>query len=213
MTQAEKMFLVIDSSCTAEGKPRIHDILVDGHFERIVFKYGEPTLLPYHKAVKFMLDGFTVKDADTDSTLHNPSVTDETVRIRIGADEIVAKYEELEMTALKIRAGKMVGGEVYITKKASKAELIAFIKAANAPAIDEDEESLIDDSDDEDGVVLKIDPEYESIPLSDIPDAGLTVVVVADGAETSPLDVGAPEPVAVAETPAPVVGEVKEKGK
>lgn len=211
MTENQKMFHVQDSSCNAEYPVRIHDININGGFERITFKYGEPTLLPYHKAVKFMQDGFTVIDADTSHVLANPAHTDETIRIRIGEDEIVAKYDELEVTALRLRAAVHPGGEIYVTKKATKAELIAFLKSATAPKGGDSEttDSMVDDTDeDEDGVGIKFDAddEQEDVDLT----APAPEPVTAPEPQPEPVVVVEPTP-EVVEIPSENAGAVEEE--
>ena len=162
---SEKMFRVIDSSTTHECPERIHDVIVDGQVTSVRFTLNVPTLLPEKTALKFMVDGFSVVDAESGAVVPRPAFTDETVRNRIGEDEIVAKYEELTDEALQMRAVVLPGGEIFAVggDVISKQNLIDFLKHGPAKVTAEEEiildigdteESLIDeDSFDDDDVV------------------------------------------------------------
>jgi len=123
--------IVVDSSCTAEYPLRKHDIIVEGVIQSVEFKYGEKKILDFEIGVKFLKEGFKVLNLDTETPILSPPVTDETIRIRIADDEVVAKYEELTETALKMRAALLPDGEALIRdEKTEKEDLILFLLGA-----------------------------------------------------------------------------------
>lgn len=131
MTDKDKLLRVYDTSATSECPERIHDVIVDGILTRIKFTVGQPSILPYKVAMKFNQEGFIVtKNDDAETALVPPPETDETIRMRIGDDEVVAKYEELTTSALKTRAVRIPGGEACLSEDVKKQEVIAFLKAA-----------------------------------------------------------------------------------
>lgn len=133
----EKLFRVTDSSATAEHPVRNHEVMVDGQVRQVEFKYGEPTVLSMDVAMKFKKDGFKIADFDGREVKPN-AVTDETVRIRIGDDEVVAKYEELSIDALQMRAVVLPGGERFLQGPVEKDAVIAFLKnPAPLPVVEE----------------------------------------------------------------------------
>ncbi len=125
----EKIVYVLDTSATAESPKRAHDIIFNGSIERVEFSHGKPKAMPFEMACKFMLPGFIVKDEDG-LDMGAPPVTVDAVKFQIGDDEIVAKYEELTVEALTLRALGRVGGEIFADSKrdTSRVELIAFLK-------------------------------------------------------------------------------------
>lgn len=151
-----KQCLVIDSSATAEAPLRTHEVMVDGKIVQVHFKHGEDTLLPYHVAMKFNKDGFTVKDADG-KTINQPPQTNDTVKSRLRADEIIAKYDELEVSALQMRAVIRPGGEKYVNGPVQKSVLIDFLLGADK-LVDADED-LIEDDDEEAQTAPPVMPE------------------------------------------------------
>lgn len=132
----EKLYRVVDSSATAEHPIRNHEVMVDGQVRQVDFRYGEPTVLPMNVAMKFRKEGFKVSDFDGHEVKLN-AVTDETVRIRIGDDEVVAKYDELSIDALQMRAVILPGGEKFLQGPIQKDAVIAFLKAPLAPPVEE----------------------------------------------------------------------------
>lgn len=158
----ESNLLVTDLSAAPDCPKRTHEVFVDGELHKVDFEQGKDTELPYRVAVKFMQEGFIVKDADGNA-FRLPAKTDETVRVQIGMDEVIAKYTELTTEALKIRAATRVGGENFLDEKADREQIITFLKGAQP--ID-DEYLLLDDGDDElsgDGIVGDVDPLDEDV--------------------------------------------------
>ena len=144
MDKEQTQVRVVDSSVTAEHPQRVHDVVVDGNIQRVVFNLGEEMLLPYAVGVKFMQEGFRVFEPGTNTEIIAPPKTDETIRTRIGPDEVVAKYTELTDAALRMRAASLVDGERFISAKVDQAEIIAFLKS-NAVGTPEEDEDLIDE--------------------------------------------------------------------
>lgn len=161
----QKMLRVIDTSCTDEAKTRTHDIIVNGQAVSVTFTHGVDTILPHEQALKFMKDGFRVEELQDGYELRLPPVPMDNIAASLKPGECVATFEELTVSALKVRAAQKEGGEIYLNADdASKPDLIAFLKG-EAPASggvmlapekaaepSEEDTSLIeDDSEDEAG--------------------------------------------------------------
>ncbi len=122
-----KFLEVIDSSTTETHRERTHDIIVNGEVIPITFVFGKRTILPFEQGIKFMKDGFEVKEVDGDS-LELPAVASENVQFQLKKDECVAKYTELTLSALKLRAAKKNGGEMYLdATDEDREDIISFI--------------------------------------------------------------------------------------
>lgn len=131
----EQTLKVFDTSATSEFPVREHDIVFNGVIEKVRFQYGQPTVLPMEKALKFNKDGFIIKGMD-DSPYEKPVQADNVTQSRLAPGEVVAKLEELTTEALRIRVALKPNGEALA--KAKKEELVEFLKgaapAASAPA-------------------------------------------------------------------------------
>ena len=159
-----KMMKVIDSSVTSEYSVRRHDIFVNGKLQTVEFKHGEEMILPYEAAMKFMVDGFTVVDLDTNSALSvPPDQVNRNANIVLNENEVIATYDELTLKSLKVRAVLKRDGETMLD--ASREEIIEFLKNSAAQVID-DEEILIEDDADQETVTVapaQIDPVSEPV--------------------------------------------------
>lgn len=122
------MVRVVDSSVTAESPERTHEVNIDGEVTSVTFKRGEETIVPFKVGIKFMQEGFKVFKPGTDTELMVPPKTDQTIRNRISEDEVVAKYDELTVGALKVRAAAKPGGEKFLVGEVDKADMINFLK-------------------------------------------------------------------------------------
>lgn len=146
MSEENKQLRVIDQSANSECPVRVHDVIVNGQIEKISFEHGRETILPYHIGVKFMQDGFIVMDIESKIEMKCPAKTDETVRIRINEDEVVARYDELTDSALKLRAAARAGGEKFlIDKDVDRNQIITFLKHPQILEIEEEEISEPDE--------------------------------------------------------------------
>lgn len=125
---SDKILQVYDSSATAENPKRIHDLMIEGLITPIAFEYGKPTELPYEIGIKFMKDGFRVCEQGAAVALKPPPVTDETIRYRIAADEVIAKLSELSDEALRLRVAIKPGGEKLLSS--DRGELLDFLLGA-----------------------------------------------------------------------------------
>jgi len=149
----EKTMRIVDSSCTPEYTERHHAVVIDGKQIPLIFKFGEDMILPYETGAKLMgLEGFRAFDPDTGSEIMVPPKTDETIRIKIAADEIVAKYDELTLGALKVRAASRPGGEVFLTGEVEAKHIISFLKA-DAAKVHRENENV------EEGLEIEMDDE------------------------------------------------------
>lgn len=170
----QRTLLVVDSSCTEEAKERTHDIIVDGRVISVTFKHGEDTVLPFEQGVKFMCDGFVVTECGG-AELTLPAIATDNVSAQIGPDECLAKYTELTISALKLRAAQKEGGEIYLdADDEDKEDLIAFIMGESP--VDEAEEAEEDKSlIDEDQIEIDMgeetdDTDSDPSPLEDAPE-------------------------------------------
>lgn len=130
----EQTLKVFDTSATSEFPVRVHDTVFNGLIEKVTFNYGNPTVLPVEKALKFNKDGFIIKGMD-DTLYEKPVQVDNVTQSRLAPGEVVAKLEELTTEALRLRAAVMPNGETV--SKAKKEELVEFLKgttAVSAPA-------------------------------------------------------------------------------
>jgi hypothetical protein len=161
-----KFVKVIDTSATADCPLRNHDIRIGDEIQTITFQQGAPTRLPFEIGMKFMKDGFIVLDDDGEGVVPAPATTDETIRLRIGADEVVAKYEELTVSALMIRAAALPGGEKLTVGAVDRVALIDFLKGTTS-LTSADEVILADEVENEDEIQLEIEdaPEDDTFLL------------------------------------------------
>lgn len=173
-----KMFKVIDSSATVDNQTRIHDVLVNGVLQRTTFHYGSPTELPPEVALKFLKDGFIVLD-ETGKPYQTPAVADAVMESRLKPGEVIARLEELELDALRLRAAVMPHGETV--KDAKKEAVIAFLLKDQKPVAAAVAGSI--EMDDEDGLVGG--ENLSSAPLTSAEQAkiesGVDPVMVAAG--------------------------------
>lgn len=149
----QKKVQVIDLSCTAENDHRKHEVIVNGDIVSVDFYHGQPTILSYEIGMKFVKPGFKVLENGVEYEL--PAEKPVGGALQLQPDEVVAKYTELTLSALQIRAAGRVGGEVFLSSN-DESEIISFLKgekgASFAADFVDDEENLLDDEDDEDSV-------------------------------------------------------------
>lgn len=139
MSKEEKSALVIDTTLNEEYPAKEHDVIVDGAVQTIAFRLGKDTILPYKMALKFMKDGFIVRELEDGYDINLPPVAAENVTQQLAHDECVAKYEELTMPALKVRAAQRIGGEIFLeAEDADKKDIVNFLSGA-APITDQEE--------------------------------------------------------------------------
>lgn len=138
-------WLIIDTLCeppTHDGerevyKSRKHDVLMaGGQLRTLAFNYNRATVVPEAIAVKLLKEPAFVRVDEHGDAIEwrNPPKQPEELQageqFQLAADETVAKYDEMTVEALKIRAMQMVGGETV--KTAKKEDVIAFLIAAVA---------------------------------------------------------------------------------
>jgi hypothetical protein len=160
---------VYDSSATAEAPTRVHEIIVNGELEKITFRRGEATVLEESRALKFLQDGFTVMD-ENDTPYTPPVKADEKVSAQLKPGECIARFEELSLEALKIRAAVLPGGEALA--KAKKDDVIAFlVSAQNGPAAASDGDVTGEVEMDEDGLSAEAQAAAAAAAQNQIPAA------------------------------------------
>lgn len=215
MSKADKKVLVIDHSVTELVPERIHQIPVDGEIVEVKFNHDVDTVLPFGLGVKFLKDGFTVKELDGTEELRLPPVPSDSIAQQLASDECVAKYSELTLEALKLRAAQKAGGEIYLDADEDERDNMISLLSGELPVLDD---IVIDESFDG----LDVDPEAEEIedPADDTaPDivdpqgAEVTDPVVDPEAEPDPVidgvmaDVDEPVEDPVADTESNVIPE------
>lgn len=172
----QKYLAVTDSSATEEVKEREHEIVVGGEIIPVKFKHGEPTILPFEQGVKFMKDGFTVREVDG-KDLKLPPVAADNVVQSLKPNECVATYDELTLNALKMRAAQRSGGEIYLDAgEEDKDNLINFM-LGTAPVEAESEDDF------------EFDPEGDVDELAAVEVSGLDQTIEATEATEEPAGV------------------------
>lgn len=156
----DKFLRVIDSSCTAVSPERIHTIRVNGEKLAVAFRYGEETILPFEQGVKFMIDGFRVEEVDG-SSLSLPAVAPEHIAVQLDKDQCVAKFSELTLPALKLRAAAKPGGEIFLeAEETDKSDVIAFLMGE--PPAFSDHAPLVPDYSGEDTDEIDLDEDVDA---------------------------------------------------
>jgi hypothetical protein len=118
--------LYVQDNNALEGA-RTHEQLLDGKAVKTVFQPGEKVKLPFHHAVKYLIDGFTVTDSgDTLYKKPGGAEKDASGAATLGEGEVIAHLRELTNPALLIRANQISGGEKY-NGKTKKAVLLNFL--------------------------------------------------------------------------------------
>ncbi len=149
-----KMLKVTDSSCTLDYPLREHAVRLNGDLVKVVFKFGEEKIVPYELGLKFNgLEGFNVEFSDGEK-LPTPVQVKESVQQALKNDECVAKFSELTIESLKIRAARKKGGEMFLAAPdEARNDIIGFLigqapaalsTGAKASTVD-DEDDLIED--------------------------------------------------------------------
>lgn len=147
----EKRFLVIDHSVGEQNPLREHTLRVNGADLVVRFRFGESTFLPEDVAMKFVMAGFTVRDAE-DIEIAVPVVTDDTIKIRIGPDEVVANLSELTAQALLLRSVALPDGERFLATPEDRPSMIAFLSgnAAKDEFVADGLDDLLEDDNEDD---------------------------------------------------------------
>lgn len=143
---SQKLYVVEDSSCTAVSTPREHTVIVNDQPVPVTFVYGQRTELEYDVAMKFAsVEGFTVSDLEGREVTVPKVVANTIKQLQVAPDEVIAKYTELSLEALQVRAAASPDGEKFVGVDQPEI-LIDFLM--NGLTVD-DEENLIDDDLDE----------------------------------------------------------------
>lgn len=124
------MYHVTDVSAVA-GKPRTHDLLYNGVVESVHFAYGQPTVLPFEKALKFQKEGFIVQDPDG-RVLSVATTAEGALAGQLQPNETIARLDELTRPALLLRAMSKPGGEMF-TRETHRETLVMFLMNTGVP--------------------------------------------------------------------------------
>lgn len=154
--EQSKLLLVTDSSATELCPVRTHEIILNGELISVKFKYGEGTVLPFEQGIKFMKDGFKVEEVDG-QTLNMPAIATEWVASQIDKDECIAKYSELTLASLKLRAAQKKDGEVFLKATEKQREEITKFLIGDTATVNQIVEDVIEEIDTESDMVEEID--------------------------------------------------------
>lgn len=127
---SSKELRVIDTSCTPECPKRVHTVRVGGELHHITFEFDKETILPREIALKFNVEGFVLTSPDGSKTFEAPPKTDELIQNRIADHEVIATYDELMASALKLRVMLENDGDIFIQGEPSRDEMIKFLMDA-----------------------------------------------------------------------------------
>lgn len=156
----EDDIFVLDTTAQP-GVDRTHEMLIEGRLVPFTFKYATPLKLPFAIAMKFVnIAEFVSTDENGVPTPFKrtpvqPEQLQAGQRFRLADDETVARYDELTIEALLIRAAIMPGGEA-IKRNSGKQAIIDFLqetaKARRAANVqnDIDPDSFIPEPEDDD---------------------------------------------------------------
>lgn len=138
---------VQDTTARANQAPRVHEFLRDdGSDERDVYSFvhGEKKQMPAAEAAKFLKhDHFVVTDEKGFVIKPLPKERGGETKLTLSDDEVIAHWDELQISALVKRANAITGG-ASANNGWGKAKLIKFLKSARAEA--EEEASKTDGS-------------------------------------------------------------------
>lgn len=126
--KAERLYEVIDSSCTNAHPLRVHDTMIDGKVKQVKFQYGEKTWMTFAEAMKFQKDGFEIRDEDGIVIQRAPDTNTDDL-MKLGADKVIANLNELTNEALYARCVALPEGEKFKPTSAKKL-MTAFLADA-----------------------------------------------------------------------------------
>jgi hypothetical protein len=146
MDNKEKFLRVIDTSCTEVSGDRKHAVFLNGELVEVVFKYGKENILPLELALKFVQTGFEVQELADGYKITIPAIPTDNVAAQLANDECVAKFTELTLQSLKVRAAQRKGGEMFLNlEDADKPLIISFLEGrAPEPELEDDSTSTAD---------------------------------------------------------------------
>lgn len=120
------------------GEPRSHEIVIGKHpdgapiIRRYKLSSDVPTTMPLDHAMKFLVDkAFRVIDPDGAIMTPVERITDADGPVRLKHDQVVAKYEDLNLMAL-LKHAKLLPGSEHLGTNSLPEEIVAFI-LANKP--------------------------------------------------------------------------------
>jgi len=133
----EDMVLVFDPSApnefdekTKELVKRVHEIMLEGAKRQFYFQYGQGTKMPRAAGMKFLASGFDVREIEGKIIKAAPKGPDihSTERFVLGAEQVVANYDELTSEALLKRVNATYGGDGF-SSQSQRSEMVAFLLA------------------------------------------------------------------------------------
>lgn len=152
----QKLFKVIDSSLTLDSPKRTHQIIIDGEIVDVVFEYGTDKILPEAVAMKFAKDGFRIVHFECGTEVYIPHDNPIGAPVKLGDDEVIARYTELTFEAIRTRAVILPGGEKFVKEDAEIKDMIDFLMKKPLDVVDVviDEEEELGELDNQEGDVL-----------------------------------------------------------
>lgn len=155
----EKMFIVRDSSATQEAGERCHVINFNGEFIEVKFRFGQDTVLPEAKAMKFLQPGFDVFEVGSGYSVTAPPSTPYGAPPSLAPDEVIAKFEELSTEALRTRCAIRPSGESLLSDDVSRETMIEFLSGLVAGVGIPQDSDLLDE---ENGDIEDDEDEYDA---------------------------------------------------
>lgn len=121
-----RKYKVFDTSCTGSSRKRTHDVMVDGELRQVEFNYPNAVEMPFAHAMKFLREGFIVKD-DEGNVVNRPNEQTVESVVAFGTDSVVARLTELTAESLFTRVATLPGGEAF-RANSSKNDMVAFLE-------------------------------------------------------------------------------------
>lgn len=131
-----KTILVLDTTATPAGGPRIHEQLVNGQVRQFTFKPGEPLEMPIEVAVKFLRFPAFLRVNEKGEPIaytrqpKQPEELQAGEQIELSEHETIARFDEITSKALLQRAMELPGGERFAAAGESgpdREAMIAFL--------------------------------------------------------------------------------------
>lgn len=148
---SDDILYVRDRLARVGGKPRKHELIVEGQQFLYAFEAGQRVPMPRVHALRFNLapEGFEVTYDAAGKTIVEAAGPDagRAALPVLEPDQVIARLDELTLDALLNRANVLDGGE-RLTKRDGKDTIMAFLKGTRAaPKDDGDDVQLMDEAD------------------------------------------------------------------
>lgn len=136
LPSADQPMATVWDTTARNGEKRTHEIVVGRHPDgspqvaRYALASDTPTVMPLDHAMKFLVDrAFRVVGPDQQIIRPVEKVEGQLANIPLEPDQVIARLDELEVTALLKRA-KMLPDSHVLGGNSDKADIVAFIVAS-----------------------------------------------------------------------------------